>query len=174
MALIEAYKLTPRELSFEGNPYAAKNYAEFVKRCGGFDSKKKTVTKMKWEAEAGFDLWPYLDSLTGAVEAGLVDDEKWPSQLFASKQDLAEFAAALHNYHDWRIIDRWYQALGFLGEFDDDGLGVTSCLEMADSLWERAIDDLGAFKEAPEPKAVAKKASVKTAVKTTTKKKAKA
>lgn len=175
MALIDSYTLTPRALSFEAQ-YSIKSYAAFVKENGGFDAKKKKVTPLKWSNDNSFEVHDYLDSLTGAVEAGLVDDEKWPTQLFASKQDLAEFVAALSNYDEfWRITDRWYQALGLLGDFDDTGEGIISCESMADEIWRHAIEDLGAFKEAATPKAAAKKVAAKKApVKAATKRKAKA
>lgn len=175
MALIAAYSLKPRSLSFE-NEYSLKDYNAFVKKHGGFDPKKKKVKPMTWSNVAGVDLWHYLDSLTGAIEAGLVDDEKWPAQLFATKDDLAGFIEVLSTYDEfWRITDRWYQALGLLGDFDDTGEGIINCDAITDEIWRHAIEDLGAFKEAATPKAATKKVAAKKApVKAAAKKKAKA
>ena len=99
--------------------------------------------------------------MTGAVEAGLVDDEKWPGQLFASKSDLENFLAELDTYdQQWRITDRWYRALGLLGSFDDEGEGYVSGSAMYDEIWRHAVEDLNAFAKPTGTKSAAKNAKV--------------
>ncbi|WP_430407321.1 hypothetical protein [Hydrogenophaga sp.] len=174
MALILSYKLAPRALSFEASTYVSFNgskdqkarynvaYGQYRSKVGGFDPHTQTVTPLTFDD--AFDTYYYLDSLTGAVEAGLVDDEKWPSQLFASKSDLENFLAELDTYdQQWRITDRWYQALGLLGGFDDQGEGYVSCSAMSDEIWRHAVEDLSAFSKPATPKAVPKKAATKKA-----------
>jgi hypothetical protein len=172
MALIPAYKLAPRALSFEASTYVSYSgtnehksqyhvaYGQYRDKVGGFDPYTQTVTPLMFDEKV--DPYHYLDSLTGAVEAGLVDDEKWPEQLFASKSDLENFLAELDTYDlRWRITDRWYQALGLLGGFDDEGEGHVSCSAMSDEIWRHALEDLNAFSKPAPPKLAAKKSKAK-------------
>jgi hypothetical protein len=169
MALIPSYKLALRALSFEASAYVSYNntkeqkseyrfgYGQYRDKVGGFDPYNQTVTPLTFD-NAVF----YLDSLTGAVEAGLVDDEKWPEQLFASKSDLESFLAELDTYdQQWRITDRWYRALGLLGDFDDEGEGHVSGSAMSDEIWRHAVEDLNAFSKPTPPKRTAKKSKAK-------------
>lgn len=172
MALIPSYKLTPRALSFEASTYVSFNgtedqrshyhfaYGQYRDKVGGFDPYTQTVSPLTFHDEV--DFYYFLDSLTGAVEAGLVDDEKWPEQLFASKSDLESFLAELDTYdQQWRITDRWYRALGLLGDFDDEGDGHVSGSAMSDEIWRHAVEDLNAFSKPTPPKRTAKKSKAK-------------
>lgn len=172
MALIPSYKLAPRALSFEASTYVSYNdtkeqkseyrlgYGQYRDKVGGFDPYTQAVTPLTFDDTV--DPYFYLDSLTGAVEAGLVDDEKWPEQLFASKSDLESFLAELDTYdQQWRITDRWYQALGLLGGFDDEGEGYVSGSAMSDEIWRHAVEDLNAFSKPTPPKRATKKSTAK-------------
>lgn len=138
MAIIK-HKYSPIALSFEDK---ASEYLTLLPKLGGYDPKAKTVTPMK--VAASQNAYYYLDAVAGAVEAGLVEDETWPAQLFKTKKDLKAFIEGVESYEeDFRINDRWYQALATLGEFQD-GEGTVSGESIAEALAERA-DELEAF-----------------------------
>lgn len=121
--LIKAYTFTPRPL------YSA----------GYFDAKKKTFKPFDF-----VDVYPtttleeVLGDLTNAVEAGLIDSEKWTQQLFATAQAFEGFLAELAGYDDcYRITDQWWTALAMLiGGGDEEGF-ITG-QEIADLLREEA------------------------------------
>lgn len=128
MAIIKQYKFKPRALG------------ESMHEMGGFDAKTSTFTPLK--VRKGFEVHQGLDAITLAVEAGIIDNEKFVSQLFEKKSDYTKFVTYLSEYEDVscrRIIDRWWAALSRLAAWDDEA-GFVSSAEIAEKLLEVAID----------------------------------
>lgn len=142
MAQLEKYKAAKLHLAFEvatkfGGEWA-KTYDKFRKAVGGYNHKTNTLKPMTWDESQLVSV--YLDSITGAVEAGLLDDEKWPQQLFKSSSDLRGFLAELSSYDDsYRINDRWWFALSRLANvYDEEGFIRTE--DIADELEARVTE----------------------------------
>jgi hypothetical protein len=83
-------------------------YVNFLAKAGGFDPWNVKLTPMKWNEDHIVDM--YLDSMTGACENGLLSQTEWPSQLFASPDDLEAFLEALETHQD-RFGDRHHRML---------------------------------------------------------------
>jgi hypothetical protein len=144
MAIINAYKYEPRPLSFEASAYrpfgnsAAEEamyfhqYGVFLEGVGGYDPYSRAVTPMAFDRDV--DCYFYLDSMTGAVEAGLIDSELWVSQLWQSPDDLDAFLAMLSDYDEFcRVVDRWWQMFSLLtGNADEEGM--VTCHQLAEEM----------------------------------------
>ncbi|MDB6001220.1 MAG: hypothetical protein JWP52_2919 [Rhizobacter sp.] len=87
----------------------------------------------------------YLTALTLAVESGVIDTDRWPEQLFATKADLETFFDGLskHCAH-WRLDDRWHCALMHIAHIPDE-VGFNTGEEIVERLHERAFGELKAF-----------------------------
>ena len=121
MAIIETYEPQLQQIT----PMAT---------AGGFDvvsSKFTPFEQIDWIHEV-------LDALTAAVEAGVIDTDKWVSQIFATTAVFDEFLEQYQGYDEcFRTYDRWYWALfRIAGLLDEEGF-VTS-QEIADRLREIA------------------------------------
>jgi hypothetical protein len=128
MAIIKKYKFKTRRLGTS------------MHEMGGFDSKTNTFNPLK--VRKGFEVHQALDAITVAVEAGIIDNEKFVSQLFDKKADFTKFITYLSEYEDEscrRIIDRWWTALSRLADRNDEE-GFISSAEIAEKLLEAAID----------------------------------
>ena len=124
MANIKAYNFTPRKVHV---------YEEI------WDSKTKKVTPIK--SLEMVDMYMVLDSITHAVEAGVVDTLTWPQQFFAKKAVFLEFIEQLAEYDDcWRITDQWWQALAALANVIDEE-GFISTDDIANELFNDAAGD---------------------------------
>ena len=76
---------------------------------GGFDPRTRKLVPM---SARQLPMYQMLDNITAAIEAGMLDGEKWPIQLFKSDEDLKEFLDELADYDSsYRIADRWWHAL---------------------------------------------------------------
>ncbi len=58
----------------------------------------------------------YAESLfitvSAAIEAGIIDDMRWPSQLFANRESFERFIETLANYEEcFKLQDPWWSAL---------------------------------------------------------------
>jgi hypothetical protein len=86
------------------------------------------------------DVYEALDHITAAVEAGVVDRNRWAAQLFADNDELEGFLDALEAYDDcFRITDRWWTALAALAHrFDEEGF--VSCAEIVNGLRESIVE----------------------------------
>lgn len=83
-----------------------------------------------------------LNAITLAIESGTIDDEKFVTQLFDSLPTFHAFARRLAEY-DYRINDRWFQALAFIGNFEDgEGERSTTNEGIADALLESAEESM--------------------------------
>lgn len=124
MALIKSYTYTPRAI----------HAYESV-----WDSKKKQFIPIK--SMDDIDVYMVLDSITLAVEAGVVDTHAWPQQFFATKSAFQEFVEMLSDYDDcYRITDQWWKSLASLADIVDEEAFVSS-EEIADGLVKAAADD---------------------------------
>ena len=86
-----------------------------TQKFGGFDKETKTLQPMRVYAHGS----PYsgnpiavLENITGAVEAGVLTDNGWVSELFASPECFAAFKSQLIMADEaWTKDNRWSQAL---------------------------------------------------------------
>ena len=120
MAIIGRY--TPR-LEFCGpeGPLFAAEWNTFCRVHGGFkEDDPEAFVLLKFDPDTDFHR--YLDAVTLAVERGLVHDRVWPTQLFATRQDLEGFIDGLGRHQYVRIHDRWFRALWSLADTSVDGV----------------------------------------------------
>jgi hypothetical protein len=104
-----------------------------------WDDKKKALKPIK--SMSDFMVHEVLDSIALAVEAGSLDNYKWPQQIFANKAAFEDFIEQLSEYDDcYRITDRWWSALSVICEGGDEE-GFVSSYEIARELQERAMED---------------------------------
>lgn len=87
-----------------------------------FDEKTKKFTLLTDSPDDM--LTGILDAMTLAVEAGTVSEEGWLEELFADKAEFGSFILELSDY-EYRINDRWYQALMRLAGRSDEKEFVT-------------------------------------------------
>lgn len=144
MATITAYQHQLRPLSFEISAYRPlgetpeeremyfHQYGLFVEGVGGYDPYSRTVTPMEFDRDV--DCHFYLDSMTGAVEAGLIDSEQWVAQLWQTPADLDAFLAMFSDYDEFfRVTDRWWHMLSLLtGNVDEEGM--VTCHQLAEEM----------------------------------------
>jgi hypothetical protein len=128
MAIIEAYTFTPQSV------VATKT------KNGGFDSSTNTLTPMAGvEVNEEWEMHVIMDNITLAAEAGLLDTQKFVSQIFASKLDFEFFLSQLSDYNEsLTIYDRWWQALAYVASHGSDMEGCVTSDEIADCLHEAA------------------------------------
>lgn len=123
MALIPAYK------------YRLQTLDDIKCEVGGFNKRTKKFSPfvsmpMLYEA---------LDAITAAIEAGVIDTEKWVSQVFATTEVFEQFLEELAFYDNcYRIMDRWYAALARLAQTEHVQEGFIRSDEIADALREAA------------------------------------
>ncbi|OOG58029.1 hypothetical protein [Polaromonas sp. C04] len=103
------------------------------------DAKALTITPMKKQPGA-LNLHEILDTITLAVEAGIVEQKGWVKQFFANEAAFEDFISDVGDYDEcFRITDRWWQALAALAEVIDEE-GFVSSQEIADTLVEYATE----------------------------------
>lgn len=114
-----------------------------------FASRKVTAYPAYWNAEAKtftplskvkghHEVHEVLDSLTLALEAGVVPKDGWLKFIFGTPTAFENFLEHLESYDEaFRITDRWWMALARLtGTVDEEGF--IFCQDIADTLRERA------------------------------------
>lgn len=99
---------------------AAKTY-EAVKIAGGYNPATNTFTPLKLDDKdisyGGHDRplvsgWAVFATIAEAMEAGIVEEDMWPTQLFANEESYGTFVRALHSYEEcYKLIDPWWSAL---------------------------------------------------------------
>lgn len=101
-------------------------WQESVKKFGGFDAEKKVFHPIS--ALVGYStdemmLCNMLDHIAAGVEAGIIDEDRWPEQLFKNEAVFNSFCDELAGYEDcFRIQDYWWQALASLrGHYEEEG-----------------------------------------------------
>jgi len=117
MAIIEAYENKPQQIT----PMVS---------AGGFDTASRKFKPFK---EYDY-LHERLDAIAAAAEAGIIDEDKWVSQIFATTEVFEEFLEEYQDYDGcFRTYDRWYWALFRIARMLDEEGFVTS-QEIADRL----------------------------------------
>jgi hypothetical protein len=148
MAIIEGYAPRIESCGAEGSTFVA-GWNTFREANGGFRGEDpEAFAPLTFDPDS--DFYCYLDAITLAVERGLVDEQAWPTQLFATRDDLEGFIDGLGRYQFVRIHDRWFRALCALANTGEEN--VISVEEMAVALTEAVaeleipgtLDDRGA------------------------------
>lgn len=86
------------------------------------------------------EMYEVLDSITLALEAGVLNSFRWPQQIFAKRAVFDDFIDYLANYDEtYRITDQWWRALAELCEVYDE-CGYVSSLEIANELRSHVYD----------------------------------
>jgi hypothetical protein len=137
MAKLDAYKAKPTPLMFEQED--GTNSIAGLLEFGGWDHAKKTLTPIQVGALAAKPGAPtiswFFDSLAAAAEAGVLDNESFAQQLFASDEDRQVLVDLLQESGDiWWLNDRHFWALEALGFSEDE---ATSYPAFADALADR-------------------------------------
>lgn len=132
MALIRGYTPTL-------TPISCKDKGKTHSKFGGWQDTTKTMTPMRFsklprrDDLASPEEWA-LNSITLAVEAGIVDAASWGKQLFASSNDLLAFCDALSDYDLFWVNERHFHAFRELTGFQEDAL--TTYPDIANALRE--------------------------------------
>ena len=124
------YKYSPPEAVL-ANPESVKHLYESIKFAGGYDPSTNKFTPLKLDdKDVGHGLGqerPYIpassvfETIAAAMEAGIVDEEMWPSQLFADFASFEEFINALSSYEDcYKLQDPLWSALRNLVSYGSD------------------------------------------------------
>lgn len=104
-----------------------------------WDAKKLQLVPIK-DME-NFDVCEVLDSIVLAVEAGVMDNFRWPQQIFANRNAFEEFVGQLSDYDEcYRITDQWWRALAALCEVGDEESFVSSA-EIAEEILKTVHED---------------------------------
>jgi hypothetical protein len=129
-----------------------------INAMGGFDQRtRKLVPMTLTDEDIGWQVYEVLDTITAAVEAGVVEQHDWPQQLFKTTADLEAFLEQLADYDDcYRITDRWWHSLARLCESQHCEEGFVRSDEIAEVLAVYAHN-------APEQKAEAERIKKKVA-----------
>jgi len=119
-------------------PYYADN-------CGGlleaFGTSPLTLFPMKFGDNSFFQpdtVYPVLQNITLAAEAGMLTTHNWPQQLFDSKLSFDCFIEALREWPG-RMSDRVWYALSLICDHDEGGFCTHD--EIASVLWCVAFRD---------------------------------
>lgn len=103
---------------------------------GGFDYETKTFKPFAQRTNPT----DVMDAMAAATEAGILDCNRWVSQMFADTAVFRVFAEELSYYDEcYRIRDRWYDALRRLANKDDEE-GFITCDEIAQGLLDAAVE----------------------------------
>jgi hypothetical protein len=122
------------------NPRKLKDLAAIQPQYGGFNPATGELQPLRiadidhfWEET--LYACDVFDTVAGALEAGVLDEEMWPSQLFAGEADFEAFLEQMAEYEMChKFIEPWYQACCWLAigarEGDDEYASVTGLSEM--------------------------------------------
>lgn len=101
---------------------------------GGYDPETNTFKPF---ATYGW-LHEVLDAISAGVEAGVIDRNKWVSQIFADESVFRDCMTELAEYEQcFRMRDRWYEALFRIADKTDEE-GFVTCEEIVDGLYAAA------------------------------------
>lgn len=122
------------------HPLKVEELAKLQAQYGGFNPATGELQPLRIAGvNFGFDNALYasdvFDTVAAALEAGVLDDKTWPSQLFATKADFEEFLEQMAGYETChKFIEPWYQACCWLAigmrEGDDEFASVSGLAEM--------------------------------------------
>ena len=107
-------------------------------KLGGYNLTAGTVTPFTGIRKSGVDTWDYVDNITAAVEAGLVDDETFFEDFFASMEEIQALVERLNDMEHWWVNERHYHAMSAL--LDNSEEDCTTYEKIGDALLERAVD----------------------------------
>lgn len=125
---IKAYEFVPTPV-----------HASFDPETGGFNPETKKMTPMSI-SDGELNTYEIFDNIALAAEAGLLDTDKWVSQLFADLGDFEYFLNELAQYNDsYTILDRWWHAFSQLAHGRDTP-GFSTSKEIAAVLYKKACD----------------------------------
>jgi len=137
--LIKSYTFASRRIEHDRKELTAEHWSRECSLNGGCNPLTRELTPMKFAA-ASMEVDAALDHITAAVEAGVVDNNSWATQLFASAGDLEGFLDLLSSYDDChRITDRWWYALQQLARTINEE-GFVRCEDIVERLRE-SIDE---------------------------------
>lgn len=123
-----------------------------VKVAGGYNPATNTFTPLDLSkvdiAHGSGQDWPIVPgyalyaTLTAAVEAGLMDDEMWPTQLFAGSDSYAKFTQSLRDYEEcYKLIDPWWCAFRTLLGQPHEEEGFSTAADLSERFIE-VLDEL--------------------------------
>jgi hypothetical protein len=128
MTSIRAYKFQPEELS----PTLKGGF-------GGFNTATNTLTPMSGLDGNEWWMFEVLSNLTMACEAGLLTEDGWVAQVFATPADFDAFLEQMEDYDDcFAIRDRWHRALMAVGKREEEGFNRTA--DIAAELRSQAVE----------------------------------
>lgn len=130
----------------------AQSTYESVKIAGGYNPTTNTFTPLKLDDKdisfggTGRPIVPgyaIFATLAAAMEAGIVEQEMWPTQLFANIESYGKFVRALHSYEEcYKLIDPWWSALRTIAcGGDDEEEGYSTAADVAERFNE-VLNDL--------------------------------
>lgn len=130
----------------------AKHTYEAVRIAGGFDPDTSRFTPLKLDDKAiafpdgknspEVPGWAIFETLAAAMEAGIVDSEMWPTQLFADVESYRDFVHALRDYEVcYKLVDPWWSALRALVGGGDEEEGFSTAADLAERFVE-VLEDL--------------------------------
>lgn len=143
------YKYVAPRAVLSDSAEAQATYAA-VKVVGGYNPSTKQFSPLKLDDERiipadNADLligWPILETLAAALEAGIVDEEMWPTQLFANRDSYQSFVEILREYEmGFKLVDPWWSALRVLAGGQDEDEGFSTAADLADR-FDEVLDEL--------------------------------
>ncbi len=124
---------------------------EDVRIAGGYNPATNTFSPLKLDDKNisfGGDDRPVVDgssifdTIAAALEAGIVDNELWPTQLFANAESFQDFVISLRDFEEcFKLRDPWWSALCVLSGKGLDDEGFCTAADLAERLTER-LDEL--------------------------------
>ena len=124
---------------------------EDVKIAGGYNPATNTFTPLKLDDKDisfGGNDRPMVygsslfETIAAATEAGIVDDEMWPTQLFANAESFRDFVISLRDFEEcFKLRDPWWSALCAIAGMRIDEEGFCTAADLAERLVE-ALDEL--------------------------------
>lgn len=127
--------------------YHHREVVAYLNENGGFNAEAVTLTPMRvtTNGEGGYHgywgMHEVLDNITLAAEAGLLDTEKFVSQLFADLDSFKVFIEELAGYDsENRITDRWWHSLASLAEHAEEESECISTEDIARQLLNYAVE----------------------------------
>ncbi|MCG9115913.1 hypothetical protein LH428_08630 [Laribacter hongkongensis] len=145
-----SYTYEPPKAVLSNLESAQRTYDE-VKVAGGYNPTTNTFTPLKLEdkdimfqegTRPHVPSWAVFETISAAMEAGIVETEMWPSQLFANQESFREFVSVLGSYEEcFKLVDPWWSALRTLAGGENEEEGFCTAADLAERFIE-ALNDL--------------------------------
>lgn len=113
---------------------------------GGFDIEKRTFSPLNFDysifdSEKPVYECDIFDAVAGAIEAGIVSEEMWPTELFSNSASFNEFVSLLADFEScYKLYDPWWQAFKTLLQSVEEE-GYATAADLAERFSE-ALSDL--------------------------------